>query len=589
MDVKLPDGTILRNVPEGTTKAQIQAKMGGAQGEASGAGMAALQGFNSAVPFGRKITSAIGAGIATAGGAGNYSDLYRQAEADAKATSDANPMANLAGTALGIGATLPVGLGNVGKQIGAAVGAKTFEGAGKLAQAGNLAAKAIKSGVVAAPLGALYGAGEAQSGQEAQGAKTGAVLAGAIGGALPLAGAALGAGVAGAKNLYKGASARSVDDLQKAGQFLSRKSSNTYKQFREAGAVLNPNTVKGIVSNIDNALSETGRLNSSLHGKTISVLGDLSEEAQSGNLSLESLDQYRQLLGDVIRSDTDVAGRMGADAFKAKTAIKTIDDAVSSLGDADVIGDKGAVGLLRQARQEWSQNRKFGDISRLVERSGGDANKLKRDLSSFLSNPKKTGSFSKEELKLLKEAANQTTGEGLLKMVGKFGFDIGSGRSVGNTALPIIGGLATGAGSSAGLGALVPVAGTAARQAQKWVARGKVETLLNLIEQGGKVSAKQIMELPPSDAKALMKVPQVKAVMAAKITPQKTAAVKNTVEAINPYSKNSSWVIVDKSNGKAVMETFDQSIIGKVNTDKYDVKPIYDYLSELNANIKKGK
>lgn len=511
MDVKLPDGTILRNVPEGTTKAQIAAKIGLAQGQDSGAGMAALQGFNSAVPFGRKITSAIGAGIAKAGGVeDSFGDLYNQAEANAQATSEANPGANMAGTALGIGATLPVGLGNVGRKIGAAVGAKTFEGAGKLAQAGNLAAKAVKSGVVAAPVGALYGAGEAQSGQEAEGAKTGAMLAGAIGGALPIAGAGLGAAAVGAKNLATGAMARSPEELAKVGKQLGRKSSQTYKAFREAGAQIKPQTISTILSNVDNELAATGKMNESLHGKTLSVLNDLKSEAGTGNLSLEGLDQYRQLLGDVIRSDTDVAGRMGADAYKAKTAIKTIDDAVTSLGSEDVIGDSNAVNLLKQARKEWSQNRKFGDISRIIERSGGDANKLKRDLSAFVSNPKKTGSFTKEELALLKQAANQTTGEGLLKMVGKFGFDIGSGRSVGNTALPIIGGGLAGAGSGVGAGALVPIVGTMARQGQKWVARGKVENLLRAIEQGGSVTQKQIMNLPPKDAKALMQVPQIK-------------------------------------------------------------------------------
>ena len=349
-----------------------------------------------------------------------------------------------------------------------------------------------------------------------KGQSTASAIGSAVDPVLKKAGSAIAspitAPIKGSSNLIQGVKARSAEELQKAGMALGRQSSQTYKAFRDAGAQIKPETINSILKNIDSDLVSTGKLNQSLHGKTLSVLEDFKTEAQSGNLSLEGLDQYRQLLGDVIRSDTDIAGRMGADAFKAKTAIKTIDDSVISLGADDIIGDKNAVNLLTQARKEWSQNRKFGDIARIVERAGGDANKLKRDLSSFLSNPKKTGSFTKDELESLKKAANQTTGEGLLKMVGKFGFDIGSGRSVGNTALPIIGGLGAGA-ASGGVGALVPVAGTAARQAQKWVARGKVENLLNLIEQGGKVSTKQIMDLPAKDAKALLKIPEVKEAM----------------------------------------------------------------------------
>ena len=43
-----------------------------------------------------------------------------------------------------------------------------------------------------------------------------------------------------------------------------------------------------------------------------------------------------------------------------------------------------------------------------------------------------------------------------------------------------------------------------------------------------------------------------------------------------------SWVAVDKSTGKAVLETFEKKTADAINREKYDVLPIQDYLGSLN-------
>ena len=47
-----------------------------------------------------------------------------------------------------------------------------------------------------------------------------------------------------------------------------------------------------------------------------------------------------------------------------------------------------------------------------------------------------------------------------------------------------------------------------------------------------------------------------------------------------------SWVITRKSDGDVVMETFSKSVASKINTNKYDVTPIYQHLTELNKKVK---
>ena len=53
------------------------------------------------------------------------------------------------------------------------------------------------------------------------------------------------------------------------------------------------------------------------------------------------------------------------------------------------------------------------------------------------------------------------------------------------------------------------------------------------------------------------------------------------------YNANSpSLVITRNSNWDVIMEKFNKSVASKVNTDKYKVTPIYQYLTGLNKKVK---
>lgn len=114
-------------------------------------------------------------------------------------------------------------------------------------------------------------------------------------------------------------------------------------------------------------------------------------------------------------------------------------------------------------------------------------------MQNFVNNPKNLRGFSDAEKSALKNASRNSTGEGLLKAVGKFGFDLGSGRNIGNAALPV-GSILVGGGT----GGMLATVGTVARQAQKLSARGKVEDVLKLIQgQEPQVASKAIQRLSP--------------------------------------------------------------------------------------------
>jgi hypothetical protein len=50
--------------------------------------------------------------------------------------------------------------------------------------------------------------------------------------------------------------------------------------------------------------------------------------------------------------------------------------------------------------------------------------------------------------------------------------------------------------------------------------------------------------------------------------------------------KTASWIIVRKSDGTAILETFSDAIARAINTEKYSAMPALEYLQNLNRSIK---
>ena len=286
-----------------------------------------------------------------------------------------------------------------------------------------------------------------------------------------------------------------VETLDAVASAIKEKSSTIYNAMRESNSTLKPTATKEIFTGIDSALSESGIMNKRLHGDTLGIVSDLKDLAKQkkGNVSIEELDQYRQLLGDVVKKNTDVAGKLNADGLKANIAINKLDDVVENLKPELISGGKDSVNLLNEARGEWQRYRKFDAITSIVKKADGDPNRIKTLMQNFVNNPKNLRGFTNAEKASLKDASRNSVSEGLLKAVGKFGFDLGSGRNIGNAALPV-GSILIGGGSG---GALATV-GTVARQAQKLSARGKVEDVLKLIQgQEPQVASRAIQKLSP--------------------------------------------------------------------------------------------
>lgn len=278
------------------------------------------------------------------------------------------------------------------------------------------------------------------------------------------------------KDIVKGMLARSPEQWQEVATGLKSKAQTTYTAMRDAGAVISPKSVTSIVDDMETTLQQGGKLNADLHRNTLSVLNDL--KALKGKpLGLEEADQYRQLLNDVVSSGTDGTGKINPDAMKALGLIDTLDARIERLGNSDIMsGSAAAAPLLKQARQEWGQYRRFDKVQALVERYGDTPGVLKNQVRLLLQNKKAMRGFSDADKAALRNLSQKGGVEGVLRLVGRAGIDLKNPSA--NFAGPALGAIAGTMAGDAATGGLVTAGATAARYGSQAIAKGQADNAL---------------------------------------------------------------------------------------------------------------
>lgn len=190
-----------------------------------GGDTAFVQGINSAVPFGERMSAMLGAVGAKAYDktlgdnvteGQSISSMYDDARASQAKTADNHKGAYITGALTGAAATLPLlstkvltgtrattgvrgavnaipeALGAVGNYVR---GSQVAEAAGTGAKIANVAGKASRAAIVSAPAGAVYGYSGSRNDLLSKGAvsdaKSGAITSALVGGAVPIVGSAL--------------------------------------------------------------------------------------------------------------------------------------------------------------------------------------------------------------------------------------------------------------------------------------------------------------------------------------------------------------------------------------------------------------
>lgn len=239
-------------------------------------------------------------------------------------------------------------------------------------------------------------------------------------------------------------------------QDVKAASSASYQQMRSNGATLNQNGINVVTNNIGKALDDTGLMNEKLHGDTMSVVADMNKDAQSGQMDLEKLDQYRQLLNQVVTKNTSKIDGANPDAYKANVAIHALDDAVDTLGGQHLsAGTPEAMQSLNNARALYSASSKMSDVQRIIDNarySDVPASAIKNGFKTLAKqvaiSPR---GYTEEEVKAINYAASTGIMTGALKFMGSRLISALTGMAVGSMGGgPIGGGVGTMVGGAMG-------------------------------------------------------------------------------------------------------------------------------------------
>lgn len=245
------------------------------------------------------------------------------------------------------------------------------------------------------------------------------------------------------------------------------------------GVGISPEISTKVFDHIDKAVREEREIDPDLHADYVKTIERMKEKAKAG-MTLRQMHLQRQLLRDV---ETKNFLNNKPVAAVARKAIDAMDEALETAKHKGG-SEQGAAGVqgMQSGIAKWAQARKFETIANIIKRAQGDPNKLKSGFTTLLNNKKQMRGFTKEEISAIKSASENTSAEGLMKMVGKFGFDISQSRSGGNT-LPWLAGFgAHMSGATTPELATLATVGTGAKYGQKLMARGKAENVLKAIE-----------------------------------------------------------------------------------------------------------
>lgn len=282
----------------------------------------------------------------------------------------------------------------------------------------------------------------------------------------------------GGATLARGFTARTGEQATEDAGQIFKTGSQSFKDARQSGDYIQAPAMKAMVKDANEAVKGLGELDPELHSATLGRLTKLDTMAKENpaGVSIEQLHNQRQLLNEVIDNNSPL-GKPNGDAKRVLAIRNVLDD---HLEQAAANGSTGSEAL-QSGLQTWAAANRASKLAQLITKADGDPNKIKQAFGNFATN--RAGAnlkgYSAAEKAAILKAGRNSTGEKLLKGMGKFGYDIGGSRGGGNTVLPsleLLGGY-----FHPGLAGLA-VGGTLARSAQKLIARAKAEDAFRAVE-----------------------------------------------------------------------------------------------------------
>lgn len=392
----------------------------------------------------------IGTGAQLTGG--NYGETVDGLRSRRAQIAEANPIARIGGELAG-------GIGSVGAV------AKLPAVAEALGMTGNLGARVANSGLSALGVGT---ADNLVKGQRGLDPIINAAGPAAVATALPIIGAGIRVGAQRlANNATKGAQRvltnTAIKDAPIAAD-LKAAARGMFKEVDESGVAVKTdffaNRIHQLAQRADKEL-----IDSELDAPAVrlyNILADRTRQAYEAGrgLSLGELHNMRQIAQDiVIKGKGDRTGRF------ADQVVDAIDEMVGNLKPAQMHlppnrignGANDAGNLLLKGIGSWARAKRVDLIENAIwkaqNQASGVENGLRTQFRSLLQNKNTRNLFTPAEIEAIQQVANGTGLSNISRLLGTFGFDLGSGRNALGGALGLLAG-----------GPLGAIVGTGARK-----------------------------------------------------------------------------------------------------------------------------
>lgn len=421
-DVKMPDGTIIRGVPDGTTQEDLLERYAASQ-------QPAAQPQPAQAPQKRSIPDEIARQVGLTGRA-----VYEAFTSPATAVLEAGRTAyNLGAEAVGSQSRLPSFYTEQSKALTAAgvpepastleravnAGVQGMTSTAGFAKAAPKVAAFADDLVRQIPSGGVAGLVSQPVGEVVKDI-TGSDLAAFIASASAGAGgaAATGKGISAAQQrqtpLY------TMDEVK-------QRASASYKAMDDAGVVIKPNSLTRMFANVQQSLDDARMIPGTDQAKAVQATLDQAKTLiTTQGTSFTALDKMRQMLNDLRMSkDADIR-RLGA------TAIGQVDDYIMTLKPTDILSGQGgldkAVKSVVEARKDWrnlSRATVLEDAlntaeARAIDPKASESELIRRGFINIAADKKKMNMFTEKEQNVIKSVAKGGSLDPLLTFAAQF-------------------------------------------------------------------------------------------------------------------------------------------------------------------------
>lgn len=505
MRVKLPNGRIIDNVPEGTSKDQIMQK-------AISSGIATQDDFGVTVPVAQTpevaqssspLDQIIGqtGGLTTTGQEELQLRQQNRQEQEARALEQkAIDQETIGQKLIGAGETgLTMATGAVAEPLaglagigGLAIGQSPEQAAeliSNVREAGTYSPKTETgeryleaTGEALKPVGDVFRGAEQEMGDI--GYAIAGPMGGAIGSAIPAAATAalgvVGRGAKAAEAATKVSPSVSKAITQAAPDFkvLKEKSSALYDELDDYGVKIKPEIYDKFTNELHSALRKEG-LDKDITPKSQSAMNRIIEE-QGIPKTPSDINTLRKVASNAAASIDPADKRMGT------MIVEKLDDAMDKLSNE--IGGK-----YKEARGLYRKYAKSKQINEMIEQASDQAsgleNGLRIEARKILRSSKKRRGFSRSEIDSLKTLSRGTPVANVAKFLGKWGISENQATNMMGTSIGAASGGALGAmfGGAPGAmvgAAVVPALGQIAKKAAVKLTQRNARVADELIRAG---------------------------------------------------------------------------------------------------------